>query len=211
MRAKALQKSRVRMLKYVSYDIVFQEIPDQTTLAINISNCPNRCAGCHSRHLTEDIGEPLTKEVLAELIGCYASAITCVCFMGGDREPQQIEQLALYVRELSEQDSSHERLKTAWYSGRAEYRWRFANSDTSVGEQVDIVSVGVEHDANTGVSVADAPVSNALMPDTPPFDYIKLGAYVESLGSLRAPTTNQRLYKIDESGCATDITNMFWH
>ena len=36
------------MLKYANYDIVFQEVPDEVTLAINISNCPN--------HISEPIG-----------------------------------------------------------------------------------------------------------------------------------------------------------
>ena len=30
------------MLKYVDTDIVFQEFPDEVTLAINLSNCPCR-------------------------------------------------------------------------------------------------------------------------------------------------------------------------
>ena len=50
------------MLRYVDYDIVFQEIPDEVTLAINLSNCPNRCKGCHSPHLLENVGESLTEE-----------------------------------------------------------------------------------------------------------------------------------------------------
>ena len=28
------------MLKYVNHDIVFQEFPDEVTLAINLSGCP---------------------------------------------------------------------------------------------------------------------------------------------------------------------------
>ena len=36
------------MLKYVNTGIVFQEIPDEVTLAVNISGCPCRCHGCHS-------------------------------------------------------------------------------------------------------------------------------------------------------------------
>ena len=36
------------MLKYVNHDIVFQEFPDEVTLAINLSCCPNGCTGCHS-------------------------------------------------------------------------------------------------------------------------------------------------------------------
>ena len=53
------------MLRYADYDIVFQEIPDEVTLAINLSNCPNHCKGCHSAYLMEDVGEPLTEESLS--------------------------------------------------------------------------------------------------------------------------------------------------
>ena len=38
------------------------------------------------------------------------------------------------------------------------------------------------------------------------FDYVKLGAWVEALGPLSSPTTNQRLYRIDD-GQARDITD----
>ena len=38
------------------FDVVFQEIPGEVTLALNLSGCPNRCAGCHSPHLWEEVG-----------------------------------------------------------------------------------------------------------------------------------------------------------
>ena len=44
------------MLKYVNYDIVFQEFPDEVTLAINLSLCPVCCPGCHSQFLQTDVG-----------------------------------------------------------------------------------------------------------------------------------------------------------
>ena len=80
------------MLKYVNTGIVFQEIPDEVTLAINISNCPCHCPGCHSKYLWEDI--------------------TCIAFMGGDADPAYVNILAKYVRREFPQ------LKVAWYSGR---------------------------------------------------------------------------------------------
>lgn len=98
------------MIKYTDYSIVFQEIPDQITLAINISGCPNGCPGCHSPWLQEDIGQPLTEDVLATLLSKYKGAITCVCFMGGDAYPEEVVQLASLVRK--------ETLLAAWYSGR---------------------------------------------------------------------------------------------
>ncbi len=98
-------------MKYYNYDIVFQEVPDEVSLAINITGCPNHCNGCHSPHLWQDIGNPLTEEVLDSLISKYKSLITCVCLMGGDAEPQTVLQLLQHVRR-------HAHLKTAWYSGR---------------------------------------------------------------------------------------------
>ena len=98
-------------MKYYNYDIVFQEVPDEVSLAINITGCPNHCEGCHSPHLWQDIGEPLTEEALISLIAKYESLITCVCLMGGDAEPHNVMALLQYVRERTH-------LRTAWYSGR---------------------------------------------------------------------------------------------
>ena len=89
------------------------EVPDEVTLAINISNCPCHCEGCHSSQLAEDIGEKLNEKVLDELIQENRSAITCVAFMGGDAHPAIVDKLAKYV--IKNYD-----LKTAWYSGRQE-------------------------------------------------------------------------------------------
>lgn len=101
------------MLKYVNKGIVFQEIPDEVTLSINLSNCPCHCPGCHSRYLWQDIGEPLTPMTLEGFIRDYGSDITCVCFMGGDAEPAYINNLARYLHR------EHPELKVAWYSGRS--------------------------------------------------------------------------------------------
>ena len=100
------------MLKYADYDIVFGEIPDEVTLAINLSNCPNRCHGCHSPWLLEDIGSELNEEALESLINKYGDDITCVCFMGGDNDPKSVELLAKYLHE------THPQLKVGWYSGK---------------------------------------------------------------------------------------------
>ncbi len=104
------------MLKFHSYNIVFQEVPSEVTLALNLTNCPNRCKGCHSSFLQEDIGELLNKGVLDSLIKKYGKAITCICFMGGDADPVEVERLSLYMKTIG-----GGKYKTAWYSGKAKF------------------------------------------------------------------------------------------
>ena len=103
------------MLKYVNHDIVFQEFPDEVTLAINLSCCPNGCTGCHSAYLRGDVGEELTLQRLEALIESYAGEITCVALMGGDNDPQTVASHLQYVRRHFDR-----RYKTGWYSGRTQ-------------------------------------------------------------------------------------------
>lgn len=101
------------MLKYVDSKVVFAEIPDEITLAINISNCPCHCINCHSSYLAEDIGEPLDLQHLTNLID-NNRGITCVCIMGGDANPSEVDDIAQDIKEY------YPELKVAWYSGRQE-------------------------------------------------------------------------------------------
>lgn len=100
------------MLKYHSSYIGFREIPDEISLCINISNCPNNCKGCHSPWLLENIGTYLSEIELRNLIS-NNKGITCVCFMGGDAEPWEINSLVRIVSSLG--------LKSAWYSGKQDF------------------------------------------------------------------------------------------
>lgn len=104
------------MVRYHNFDIVFAEIPCETTLAINITNCPNRCRGCHSLHLQADMGRVLDEAELCGILARYGRSVTCVCFMGGDAAPHEIAALADVVRQ------KFPVLHTGWYSGRARCR-----------------------------------------------------------------------------------------
>lgn len=101
------------MLKYVDTKVVFAEVPDEVTLAINISNCPCQCKGCHSSYLAQDIGEPLDLQHLTNLIDSN-KGITCVCIMGGDANPSEVDDIAQDIKEY------YPELKVGWYSGRQE-------------------------------------------------------------------------------------------
>ena len=152
------------MVRYHNFDIVFAEIPCETTLAINITNCPNRCRGCHSPHLQADMGRVLDEAELCGILARYGRSVTCVCFMGGDAAPHEIAALADVVR------LKFPMLHTGWYSGRAR-------------------------------------LPEGVRPQS--FDYIKLGGWVEELGPLTSPTTNQRLYRVGADGAMQDITELF--
>ena len=99
------------MLKYVDAKVVFAEVPDEVTLAINISNCPCQCKGCHSSYLAQDIGTELTFNEVRKLIK-KNSGISCIAIMGGDANPSEVDDIAQNIKEY------YPNLKVGWYSGR---------------------------------------------------------------------------------------------
>lgn len=101
------------MLKYVDAKVVFVEVPDEVTLAINISNCPCQCKGCHSSYLAQDIGTKLTFNEIRKLVK-KNSGVSCIALMGGDAEPDKVNTLASFIT------NHYNSIKVAWYSGRQE-------------------------------------------------------------------------------------------
>ena len=99
-------------MKYYNYQITTAEIPDEITLCINISNCPIHCPDCHSKFLWEDVGVELTKDELFKMID-ENPGVSCVCFMGGDKDMWMVRDLTLAIR------NKYKDLKVAWYSGQA--------------------------------------------------------------------------------------------
>ena len=85
----ALIKKEPTLIKYYNYDIVFQEFPDEVTLAINLSLCPNGCPGCHGSYLQGDIGEELTEERLLALLADFEGEITSLGLMGETTTPRE--------------------------------------------------------------------------------------------------------------------------
>lgn len=90
------------------FDIVFQEVPNETTLALNISDCPHHCPGCHSSYLWQPVGDMLTEEWLRGQLDRYPY-LTCVSIQGGDRDYHEVERVAGWVKLQG--------LKSCWYTG----------------------------------------------------------------------------------------------
>lgn len=143
------------MLKYSNYEIVFAEVPDEITLAINLTNCPHSCVNCHSPWLREDNGTPLTYAELIKLIK-QNTGISCVCFMGGDREPWEVIRLAKLIRE------DFPNLKTAWYSGSESVDHQNQFNYVKTGPYIK--SRGPLNDKNTNQRMVEYNLSTELSP-----------------------------------------------
>lgn len=98
------------MVKYCGYYITVQEVPNEISLVLSITNCPHRCEGCHSPWLQKDFGDELTPEILRYLIKEYQDGITCVCFMGEGCDVESLSYLIGLAHEFG--------LKTCLYSGK---------------------------------------------------------------------------------------------
>lgn len=99
------------MIKFLETLVTFREIPDEITLAVNISNCQNNCPGCHSPYLRQNIGEELTESVIDGLIE-KNEGITCFCFMG---EGNDAESLLNSIKHIKKK---YPDMKVGLYSGR---------------------------------------------------------------------------------------------
>lgn len=119
-------------LKIHSHAIVFQEVPNEISLALNISGCPHHCEGCHSPELSQDIGVPIWDE-LPNLIEKYGRYITCVCFMGGDHNTECLKEALKQVKKLG--------FKTAVYSG-CDTIEPFKDWNGDVWDCIDYLKVG---------------------------------------------------------------------
>ena len=99
------------MLKYTNCQVTFSEVPDEISLAINISNCPYHCPDCHSKELWEDVGQKLSAGTLVDLMTTN-KGVTCICFMGGDSDLDELYNLFKFIPML------FKGIKIAWYTGR---------------------------------------------------------------------------------------------
>ena len=97
-------------MRYSGLQVVFQEIPNEISLAIHVVGCPLRCPGCHSSDLwPANKGTELDEQNFAQLIAKHKKYISCVLFMGGEWHSQELLSLI--------HNAKLHGLKTALYSG----------------------------------------------------------------------------------------------
>lgn len=118
------------MVKYIKNmtSVVFEEIPDKITLAVNISNCQNHCKGCHSPFLAKDIGEELNEEVIDKLLKSNIG-VNCFLFLGEGNDKETILSLNRHIKD------NYKGIETAIYSGRD-------SVEDTLFDEFDYVKVG---------------------------------------------------------------------
>lgn len=124
----------MKHLKYTHYNITFQEVPNETSLIFNISGCPYKCDGCHSMYLWQWKGKFLYKDI-RKIIEEYKSFITCVCFMGGDQNIEELLNFLIICKEYN--------LKTCLYTGSDEIEFPY------LFNLLDYIKIG-HYDKNLG-------------------------------------------------------------
>ena len=104
------------MLRYDNKEITFSELPDEISLAYTITNCNNKCKGCHSPWLRQNVGTLIADTIEADLNKYTKRGITAICFLGESLSLPNAEEtwreLVNFIR------SKYPKLKIAMYSGR---------------------------------------------------------------------------------------------
>ncbi len=97
-------------LRFTAEQVVWQEVPNEVSLAFLFSGCPLRCKGCHSADAwKQGVGTELTEEYLRGRLKRYRGLIGCVLFMGGEWLPEELQKMLAVVGQSG--------LKTCLYTG----------------------------------------------------------------------------------------------
>lgn len=119
----------MKSLKYTGYSVVMQEVPNEISLVINISDCPYKCKGCHSKYLWDYVGSYLMDDI-ENLLNKYSDLITCVCFMGGDQNQYE---LLFCLKQVKER-----KIKTCLYTGNDDIHFLCKE----IIENLDYIKIG---------------------------------------------------------------------
>ena len=154
------------MIKYFDYAVTFAEFPEETSLVVNISECPGYCGhkegdkfiiDCSEPWLLESVGTELTELEIDKMIK-ENPGITLFGFMGGDNDHNDVIRCCKYIRK------NYPALKIGIYSG-----FEFINME--LAKYVDYYKIGrfimpmgpVEEWHKTNCGPLPFPYSNQLM------------------------------------------------
>lgn len=97
-------------MNYISQQITFREIPDEVCLSFLIAGCPVHCPDCNSKDSWfKHAGQLLTGEKFQSLLLKKKDWITCVLFLGGEWEQENLQSFLKIAQQQN--------LKTALFTG----------------------------------------------------------------------------------------------
>ncbi|MFT4176898.1 MAG: 4Fe-4S cluster-binding domain-containing protein [Luteolibacter sp.] len=101
------------LLRYACHTVGALEVPDEISLVYSITGCPLQCPGCHSADLRNPrFGEILDPASFTATLTRYRGLATCVCFLGGEWQPEPLVELLHIARAHG--------FSTCLYTGRNE-------------------------------------------------------------------------------------------
>jgi len=91
-------------MKYLSARTSFSSVKMEISVAIEITNCPHNCQGCHTPELQEDIGHEITPDNIMDILKPFMGfedepLFTCIAFMGGEQHTEEFISLVDRIKE----------------------------------------------------------------------------------------------------------------
>lgn len=124
-------------MKFSNLQVVFQEVPDEISIAISVSGCDIKCNGCHSAFTwDQEYGEDLNINVIKEILKKYKGLASCFLFYGGEWETNELISYIDIIKENS--------IKVCLYTG---LEIEFVNSELL--RRLDYIKTG-KYIANLG-------------------------------------------------------------
>jgi len=97
-------------MQIANYKVVFQEVPDEISVAFIVTGCSLHCKGCHSSEYWNNVGTELTVDKYLSILSKNELS-TCVAFFGGE----WTDELPLFLDIAIEKG-----FKTCLYTGETE-------------------------------------------------------------------------------------------
>ena len=95
-------------MKIYNKQVVFQEVPDEVSLAFSVAGCPLNCQGCSWSNFDKKNTKLLDLKTFENMLKKYKDYCTCVLFLGGEWNNNLIE----YINVVKSY-----KLKTCLYTG----------------------------------------------------------------------------------------------
>lgn len=122
-------------MKIINYFTTFQEVPDNLSLCFSVYGCPYNCYNCSWKNEKNYL--EMSLENIYSIVNKNREFIDCVCFLGGEWEPEIKEALS-YCKKIG--------LLTCLYTGCDNF------TDREIISNLDFLKTGHYEESLGGLS-----------------------------------------------------------